>query len=86
MLRAYERAGLYPEVAALVFSQHGGTIPECGSIQVTAGGVIFPMLTPIPWPEEADGDGSSLWLIRADGISAYWRDGRSRHAEVHWRR
>lgn len=41
MLTAYERAGIYPDIPAPVFSQHGGTIPQAGSIQVTADGVIY---------------------------------------------
>ena len=41
MIQAYERAGLYPEVPAPVFSQHGGTIPADGNVRINADGVIY---------------------------------------------
>jgi hypothetical protein len=41
VLRGYERADLYPEVVAPVFSQHGGTIPANGEVQITADGLIY---------------------------------------------
>ena len=41
MLAAYRRANLYPDIEAPVFSQHGGTIPLDGKVQITADGVIY---------------------------------------------
>ena len=93
MLRAYERAGLYPEVVAPVFSQHGGTIPESGSIQVTADGVIYyttdgsdprmPGGAINPSASVIDGRGELVEFIKQGSVWKYLDDGSEQGAS--WR-
>ena len=93
MLQAYERAGLYPEVAAPVFSQHGGTIPQQGTVQVTADGVIYytvdgsdPRMTggaPNPDAVMIDGRGLPLRFIDKGATWKYLDDGSDQGAA--WR-
>ena len=85
MLRAYERGGLYPDVVAPVFSQHGGTIPESGSIQVTADGVIYyttdgsdprlPGGAISPSASVIDGRGELVEFIKQGAVWKYLDDG-----------
>ncbi|MCB1099698.1 MAG: chitobiase/beta-hexosaminidase C-terminal domain-containing protein, partial [Verrucomicrobiae bacterium] len=41
MLRAYQSAGIYPDLPAPVFSQHGGNIPASGAVEVAADSIIY---------------------------------------------
>jgi hypothetical protein len=85
MIRAYVRAGLYPDVVAPVFSQHGGSIPDNGTVQITADNVIYyttdgsdPRLVGgeiNPTASIIDGRGEPRVLITAESEWKYLDDG-----------
>jgi hypothetical protein len=85
MLTAYKSAGLYPDLPAPVFSQHGGNIPDDGTIQITADGVIYytvdgndPRMTggaPNPTATMIDGRGLPAQFIAQGSVWKYLDDG-----------